>query len=265
MTNIYYVECDASHPGSFIFDIPDGHNCWLLVITQTPALFWANGELKEYPAHSAVLYPPHHKIYYQACADKYINDWIRFDSTESYVIEATLPIAIPFSLDDPTYCHRLFQLLSTEKLFNKDYKDSSIDFLLRTLFNKLLESYCHGSISSQYYNLLNLRIDIHNNPGNHWSVPIMADSLHISPGYLQTIYKNTFGISCMEDVINSKILIAKEYLIHGSHTIVEVSVLCGYNNVEHFCRQFKKFTGYTPGNFQNRGVGSSSALQQSSE
>jgi AraC-like DNA-binding protein len=260
MTKIYYIGCDAAHPDSFVFDIPEGHDCWLLLHIKTPALFWVNGELKEYPAHSAVLFHPHQKIYYRACADKYINDWIRFDSTESYVTAANLPFGVPFSLDDPEYCHQLFNLISIENFFNKDYKESSIDYLLRTLFNKLLESYRSNDISPLYYKLSNLRVKMHNNPGNHWTVPIMADYLHISPGYMQTIYKNTFGISCMDDVINSRIRMAKEYLVHGTHSIAEISSFCGYNNAEHFCRQFKQMTGSTPGTFRMNSVHSSTTL-----
>lgn len=249
MTNILYVGCNSTHPDNFVFDVPKGHDSWLLLLTQTPALFWVDGEIKEYPAHSSVLFHPHQKIYYRACGDKYINDWMRFDSTESFVTATTLPLGTPFSLDDPEYCHKLFQLLFTENFFNKNYKESSIDYLLRILFNKLLESYYHENISPQYYNLLNLRKEIHNNPAKPWTVADMANCLHLSPGYLQTIYKNTFGISCMNDVISSRIRLAKEYLLHGPHTIAQVAFLCGYNNVEHFCRQFKKVTGHSPSNF----------------
>ncbi|WP_274652121.1 helix-turn-helix transcriptional regulator [Paenibacillus humicola] len=257
MTNIFYVEYDAAHASSFVFDIPEGHDAWLLVMTQTPALFWVNGELKEYPAHSAILYRPQQKIYYRACAEAYVNDWIRFESDEAYVTETSLPFGVPFSLDDPEYCHKLFQLLVIEHSFNKDYKESSIDCLLRTLFNKLLESYFHEGITPQYYNLLNLRAAIYNNPGNRWTVPKMANFLRVSPGYLQTIYKKTFHISCMDDVINSRIRLAKEYLLHGTHTIAEVAFRCGYNNVEHFSRQFKQMTGFTPGKFHKHAYGPS--------
>ncbi|MDF2652850.1 MAG: AraC family transcriptional regulator, partial [Paenibacillus sp.] len=132
MTNIFYVEYDAAHASNFVFDIPEGHNCWLLVVTHTPALFWVNEELKEYPAHSGVLYHPHQKIYYRACAEQYKNDWIRFESNESYVTETSLPFGVPFSLNDPEYCYKIFQLLVSEHSFQKDYKESSIDCLLRT-------------------------------------------------------------------------------------------------------------------------------------
>ena len=73
MTNIYYVEYDTTNPGSFVLDVPQGR-VWLLLITQTPALFWVKGEMREYPAHSAVLYPPLQKVYYRGCTDKYIDD-----------------------------------------------------------------------------------------------------------------------------------------------------------------------------------------------
>ena len=179
--------------------------------------------------------------------------------------ETPLPLGVPFSLDVTECCHKLLQLLVTENSFNKDYKESSIDYLLRTLFNKLLESCFHTSITPQYYNLINLRTAIHNNPGNNWTVPNMADFIHISQGYLQTIYKNTFGISCMDDVIDSRIRLAKEYLLHRNSTIAEVAILCGYNNVEHFCRQFKQMTGYTPGKFRNNAINSSSELPTSSQ
>jgi AraC-like DNA-binding protein len=257
MPNIRFIGCDATHPDNFVFDIPEGHDCWLLLLTQTPAQFWVNGEIKEYPAHCAVLYYPNQKIYYGACADQYINDWIRFSSTESYITITTLPHGVPFSLDDPEYCHKLVQLITTEHFLNKDYKESSMDHLFRILFNKLLESYRNNCISPQYYKLLDLRVKIHSDPGSHWTVSGMANYLHLSSGYLQAIYKDIFGISCMDDVINSRICIAKEYLLHGTLSIAEVSSLCGYNNVEHFCRQFKQMTGYTPGTFREKAVPSS--------
>src|SRR5699024_2047755 len=126
------------------------------------------------------------------------------------------------------------------------------DLLLKTLINKLLESYFHGDISPQYYNLLKIRTAIQNNPGEYWTVSKMAEYLRISPGYLQTIYKKTFGVSCMDDVITNRIQLAKEYLVHSNQSIAEIASHCGYQNVEHFCRQFKYITGNTPRNFQKR-------------
>lgn len=253
MNHIHYVECNRTHTSQFAIDVPVGVY-WLLVITKTPAQFWVEGEVKEYPAHSAILYRPSLKVYYRACTDYFINDWIRFETNEPYLTESPLPFGVPFPLQDPDYCHKLLELLVIEHNFSRDYKESSIDYLLRTLFNKLLESYRLKHINPQSYDLMRLRTAIQNNPSEDWTIPRMANDLRISPGYLQNIYKRTFGITCMEDVINSRIRLAKEYLTHSNQSIAEIASRCGYQHVEHFCRQFKKITGQTPRNFHKNAM-----------
>lgn len=250
MAHIYYVEYDATHPDNFVFDMPDGHDCWLLVLTQTPAQFWVDGEMREYPANCAVLYPPRHRILYRACADRYANDWVRFDSAEAWLTEAAVPVGIPFPLPDPGYCHKLFQLLVAENVLNNTFREASIDYLFQILFHKLQEASHYAENSSRFPMLTELRRDIHNNPGYDWSVPAMAAGLHLSPGYLQALYKAMFGVSCMNDVIQCRIRFAKDQLIHSPHTIAEISSLCGYNNVEHFSRQFHKLCGCAPCTFR---------------
>lgn len=246
MTTIFYAGYDAAHPSDFVYDIPKGHDFWLLIHAHTPAEFWVNGEIKAYPAHCAVLYPPHRKILYRACSERYVNDWVRFDSREPYVLETTLPLGVPIPLKDPAYCHQLFQLLVTEHFLESDYHELSIDYLFRILFNKLLEASQSNESTPHYQNLLDLRKAIHNQPGRDWSVAEMARQIHLSPGYLQSLYRATFGLSCMDDVIQSRIRLAKERLVHGHSRISDISELCGYRNVEHFSRQFRKLAGCTP-------------------
>lgn len=250
MNNIRYVEFDASHSGDFVFDIPKGHDCWLLVLTQTPAIFYVDNDYVEYPPNCAVLYKPNQKIYYQASSDKFINDWIRFDSDETYVTSTPIPFGVPFILRDPSYCHKIYQLLVNEHILDNDYKDISIDNLLRILFNKLLESYNYKYITPFYKDLTNIKMEIYRNPDKEWTIAMMADKLNISAGYLEKIYKKIFGITCMDDVIKSRINLAKKYLMYHHYTIIEIASLCGYRNIEHFYRQFKKITGVTPNAFR---------------
>ncbi len=251
MTRIYYVQCNMTHAGHFAIDVPVGLH-WLLLVAKTPALFWVDGQLKEYPAHSAILYRPQQKVYYQSCGSQFINDWIRFETDEPFITESTLPCGVPFAVSDADYCQKLFELLAMEHNYNRDYKDSSIDCLLRALFNKLLESCYHDKITPRYYHLLKLRAAIYNDPGHSWTVSKMAEYVRVSPGYLLSIYKKAFGVSCMDDVIDSRIRMAKECLIHRPESVADISSRCGYQNVEHFCRQFKKITGQSPRNYQKQ-------------
>lgn len=250
MNYIRYVDFDTSHSEDFVFDVPEGHDCYLLVLTQTPAIFYVDNDYVEYPPNCAVLYKPNQKIYYRASSGKFANDWLRFDSDETYVTSTPIPFGVPFILHDPSYCHKIYQLLVNEHILDNAYKDITIDNLLRILFNKLLESYNYKNVTPLYKNLTNLKMEIYRNPNENWTVAKMADKLNISAGYLEKIYKSTFGVTCIDDVIRSRINLAKKYLIYDHYSIMEIASLCGYKNIEHFYRQFKKITGITPNAFR---------------
>lgn len=249
MTRIHYVECNMAHTGNFVIDVPAGSH-WLLVMTKTPALFRVEGELRPFPAHSAVLYRPQQSVYYEACNGYFVNNWIRFETDDPYITDSRLTFGVPFPLEDPDTCDKLFELIAIEHRFQRSFKQSSVTFLLRTLLNKLLESSRHKHIDPQYYDLMRLRTMIRNDPAREWTVPMMAEILGISPGYLQNQYKKAFGVSCMEDVINSRIQLAKEYLMFSRQSIAEIAARCGYQHAEHFSRQFKKATGHAPRAYQ---------------
>ena len=78
----------------------------------------------------------------------------------------------------------------------------------------------------------------------------MSEELHLSAGYLQALYKKLFGSSCMDDVITGRLRRAQDQLIYTTKSIQEIAESCGYNNVEHFCRQFRQYIGCTPGQFR---------------
>ena len=74
MNYIYFTGYDAEHAGDFVFDITEGYNCHLLLITHTPARFRIGGTTEEYPAHCAMLYTPRTPIWYSASTDSYSDD-----------------------------------------------------------------------------------------------------------------------------------------------------------------------------------------------
>ena len=246
MNQIDSIGYDAVHQSNFRYDIPEGIHNYMLVVTTTPALIRVNGAVSEYPAHTAILYPPNQQIWYGAARESYGNHWLHLSSDESFVTNFPQK-AVPFPVSDPEYCHRLFQLLTWEN------SPLIISQLLRILFSKLHDDLSNTQISCHDHELLALRRRISTAPEFSWNVSDMADELHISAGHLQFLYKQKFDISCMDDVISFRLLKARDYLTYTTLSIAEIAELCGYNNTEHFCRQFHKNVGISPGSYRKKG------------
>lgn len=102
---------------------------------------------------------------------------------------------------------------------------------------------------------------IYNNPQLPWNINMMAAKLHLSPSHLQTLYRRQFGSSCMDNVIEGRLRRAQDLLEYSEYSIRDISEQCGYNNVEHFCRQFRQHNGCTPGQYRkNASAGSNKRL-----
>ncbi|MBR3099425.1 MAG: helix-turn-helix transcriptional regulator [Clostridia bacterium] len=247
MDRIHTIGYDAVHPADFIYDVHPEKGTYLLILTSTPARFWFGEESRILGPHQAALFASDSPIRYGACEESYGNDWMIFSSDETYVTRFPL-MGEPFPVTDPEYCHNLFQLLTWEHRQNSD--STVVSRLLSVLLFKLEAEIGHRDTGLYGQELMTLRQRILNRPQENWSVPDMADRLHLSAGYLQLLYKQRFGISCMEDVIQSRLRLAQDYLAHTNMSVAEIAALCGYRSTEHFCRQFHRTNGMTPGQYR---------------
>lgn len=249
MNEIDFIGYSGSHSSDFVYDVPGGYDCYLLLLIKSPAEILLEDGIRQVPANTAILYTPGHRIYYRANKQMYMDDWIRFHSDEAFVSQFPLT-NVPFTVSDPEYCHNLFKLLTWESSFPSTASESIITHLLRVLFSKLYEGSTNSISSVHTHALMDLHKRIYNNPHLNWSVRQMSEELHLSAGYLQALYKKLFGSSCMDDVITGRLRRAQDQLIYTTKSIQEIAESCGYNNVEHFCRQFRQYIGCTPGQFR---------------
>ncbi len=256
MINIIYATYNIKHETDFIYyDDNPSRDWWLLLQTHSKAYFVINEQKYIMPQETAILYPPSVPLHYGAYDNEaFNNDWIRFYTDESFICDSKIPLGIPFEVSEFNFTHYLFRQLSSENFLNNNNKNDSIKLLFKLMFHKLEESLSFNSLYSQDRDLLAIRMELKNNPGLEWTIGLLAEKLHISTGYFHTLYRRTFGITCTEDLINMRIELAKDYLEHSHMSVYEVAANCGYNNVEHFSRQFKKNVGVSPSEYRKQSI-----------
>ncbi|VTQ04328.1 helix-turn-helix domain-containing protein [Sphingobacterium daejeonense] len=73
----------------------------------------------------------------------------------------------------------------------------------------------------------------------------------MSKASLFRLFKDEYGITPMELVIQERLRKAKE-MLSANMTIKEVCYACGFSDVNYFIRIFKSREQITPGNYQRK-------------
>lgn len=245
MVDINFVWLHSVHEPDFTY-YDSVHDWWLLVQTKSYAKIHLPDQDVIVPPDTALVFPPKMVASYEAYDGPYANYYVRFYTDEDFIEKLNIPFGKPIALRSPESMDHLFEVLSKEFFTDFSYSQQSMGMIMRLMVMKLAESIEDTSMTEQQRELINLRYDIQTRPDYQWTVGEMARRVHVSTGYLQSIYKKQFGVSCMQDVLNRRVDLAKEYLQSSAYSSQKIAQLCGYQSIEHFCRQFKMITGMSP-------------------
>jgi transcriptional regulator GlxA family with amidase domain len=72
--------------------------------------------------------------------------------------------------------------------------------------------------------------------------------------YFRKRFKEHFGISPQQYVIDIRIQRAKQLLVEGSLSLSLIAESCGVTNQYHFSRLFKERTGLAPSEYRNKNL-----------
>lgn len=248
-----------THPESFFLDYPEGIGCWLFLLIKTPAHFEINNRAFEAEPNSFLIISPKTKLFYKAKNNEYIDDWCYFNLDESEIpvfekLGIKLDTLIP--LENADELSQIIHFITFEHysadIHHDDLERQYINILILKLSRIIKTNVYHSSdlFATKNDKLIFLRSKIFSDPNYFEDVDSMADFMALSRSGFQHLYKNTFGINVMSDVISGRIDNAKKLLSSTDLTVAEISGKNGYKSEFAFMRQFKERTGMTPTEFR---------------
>jgi AraC-like DNA-binding protein len=83
------------------------------------------------------------------------------------------------------------------------------------------------------------------------TVKLLADAVHLSPGYLGDLLKKETGLNAQEHIHHYVIEEAKNILLNSNQSVSEIAYHLGFDYPQYFSRLFKQKTGTTPLEFRN--------------
>lgn len=240
---------------------PKGSGDYLfLYLKSNVSVATARGEIQT-TEPSFILYEKGFPQKYYDAKGPFINDWMHFDRQDAaeFFQELDIPVNRLMTIQNSKDISSMFQDLRIEFKQQGKYHREILDSKIKVMFYKFSDIY-HEEIKfsdklNRYRRDFNeIRNRIYNfTPDNAISgVNEIAASLNLSTSYFQHIYKQLFGVSVMNDIIKSRIEYACYLLSSNSDSISEIAFRCGYENKEHFTRQFKDITGYTPRQYREK-------------
>jgi AraC-like DNA-binding protein len=78
----------------------------------------------------------------------------------------------------------------------------------------------------------------------------IAEVAHMAPASACRFFKSSTGLTIFEYLNEIKVEFARQLLLNTDMSVVDISYDCGFNNLSHFNKQFKKFNGSTPTQFR---------------
>lgn len=146
---------------------------------------------------------------------------------------------------------RLIENENSKKL--PDWK-TSVNHLIDYLMI-LLERFAKLSIGIdvQPENLADaIRGYINTNYEKNITLSSLAEIFFVSPFHISHLFKENYGISPIQYLINIRMNASKELLIHTTYSLQEIAAKVGYPNTNYFNILFKRFAGLSPGAFRKR-------------
>lgn len=257
MIKIIYAMMDERLPEGFEDNLVFGPGEYEIMLFEVPVMIEVDGVMETWPEYTCILYRPGQRIHYHAVSGDMLYNWIRFDCDEPLYTENFLPYGKPVICPDYGCYITYWRMVANENYWQYNSSDYVNEQLMHIIFHRLHDYTTTTDFGGYRDAFMDLRNQIYQYPADNWTLEKMASIVNLSTRSLQKFYKSFFHVSCINEVINSRITYAKFLLTHSSDNIQEIAEKSGYNNMEHFCRQFKKTEGCTPSKYRRQSIAAS--------
>lgn len=203
-------------------------------------------EGKEYPVPegSLILLDLRKPHYYRADSkirmQWYLMNGVSLPAYYEYLTRAHSPV---FSMD-----RKLIFLMNSLKkeMMEQEPNDHVVSMLITEILCSL--SINSGSEQSEPISRALTYMDA------HYSEPVSLDEIaahaSLSKYYFSRQFQNEVGLTPWEYLTRARMRHAMQMLSDGGQSIESIAYACGYAGSSHFCRAFKKETGFSPAFFR---------------
>ena len=247
---IHNVGYHHQHDSDFKIERPTGTGDLLFLLVKTDAIFSLDGQDFLVPKNFVWIYPIGEPQYYRAVPKElFENDWIHFlweKEEEQTFQKHRIPYCTPIPLENVEFYSYCIKMIAEEFSSRHFYAQDTIQHYFQIMLNKLAEhlyeQHAFGN-QSRYEMMLTIRNKIYSHPEELRDIHWVSHETSMSRSSFHHLYKKYFGVSFIQDLLNSRITYAKMLLSTTNLSVHDIAGKCGFHNYEHFARIFKRECG----------------------
>jgi AraC-like DNA-binding protein len=227
---------------------------------RSPAVFTSAGNERQVESGSALILTDGQKRHFRGGDGLPLRyDFVSFRmaaADRQYLVSMEIPVDEPFSVPDGFVVSELLRCMKAQSVhdnrYTGEFMEMSMKLILISLSSGLRQESGQRRDDPHSAELIKLREAIYADPMGVWNADDMADDMGISRVYFHRLYLAEFGVTCRQDVIESRLLYAAELLRDTELSVSAVAEKCGYESDSYFMRQFRQHKGCTPTEYRRR-------------
>lgn len=146
----------------------------------------------------------------------------------------------------------MWKLIRSEKRRLQKANPDIVNCLVQAFFLHLGRLIAEGKGPSGYERSVSNRIKdfIEKRAAGKLTLKDIASHVRLSVSRASQLFKSAYNQSIMDYVIETRLIMAKEYILIGGNTLEEIAYLCGFSNYIHFNRSFRARYGISPSQYK---------------
>ncbi len=175
-----------------------------------------------------------------------------FENYRSFLDNGT-----PYSVFEDS-CNAVFTLLK-QAVYYSSTEDPEFIKLRSMIISQIMVTVADLNVDNRVDILDKKKVYVHEamnfirkNYTKPFHIDNIANHVHIHPAYLQRLFKTVMKMTITNYITNLRIKKAEYLLLHSNYSIMDISIIIGFNSQQYFVGQFKKFTGITPSRYKEQ-------------
>ncbi len=210
------------------------------------------------------LLPPEHKAVYIALNFDYTQSNIKhqtpiapveadtFDS--NFILEKLEELKIPI-FNEVTYISGMEKLSSSLSRIEREYSQKLLYFedIIANIMAELLLECVRAQHGQKYTGSNEIASVVIGFINENLSIPLsnkkIGEELKLHPNYISKLIKISTGLPLHQYLLRTRVYRSIELLTQKNHTISEIAELCGFCDIYHYSKSFKKIIGIPPSEY----------------